>query len=114
MLEVTERAWREIKQQSIKRGRPKDWILLGVSAGGCNGFQYIFHWIEPMIAILNSSRLIEDPTREHSIFVDEKSYRLIGDMTIDFDPLKGFQFSNPRATSACGCGMSVEFDLTKG
>jgi Fe-S cluster assembly iron-binding protein IscA len=47
--------------------------------------------------------------RKAWIFVDHKSYKFVGDMTLDFKPLKGFIFDNPKATSSCGCGKSVSF-----
>ncbi len=43
------------------------------------------------------------------MFIDHKSYGFVSDMTLDFKPLKGFIFENPKVTSSCGCGKSVGF-----
>jgi iron-sulfur cluster assembly accessory protein len=114
-MKVTEEAWKEIIRQDAGKHR---WVQFFVHGGGCNGFQYYMGWMDPMIAFTNDNHLLEPPPvqvdgqwvfRKAWIFVDPKSYKLVGEMTLDFKPLKGFIFDNPKVTSSCGCGKSISF-----
>jgi iron-sulfur cluster assembly accessory protein len=107
-MQVSEAAWREIARQDAGRGR---WVQFVVMGGGCNGFQYGMTWMNPLSAFTNDNHLLEPVWigDRPKIFVDPKSFKLISDMTLDFKPLKGFVFDNPKVTSSCGCGKSVGF-----
>jgi iron-sulfur cluster assembly protein len=114
-MQVSEKAWQEIIRQDAGRGR---WVRFMVMAGGCNGFQYGMTWMDPLPAFTNDNHLLEPPPvqvdgkwqfRKAYVFVDPKSYKLVDQLTLDFDPLKGFIFNNPKATSSCGCGKSAGF-----
>lgn len=114
-MNVTEKAWQEIIRQDAGKQR---WIQLFIRGGGCNGFQYLMQWMSPMPAITGNTHLLEPPPvqvdgewkfRKAWIYVDDKSYEFVKDMTLDFNPLKGWIFDNPKATGTCGCGKSVSF-----
>jgi iron-sulfur cluster assembly protein len=110
MFRVTERAATEIKRLAQKRGKPDDWIQLGLAGGGCSGFKYLWSWIPPMQAFLNIHTLIE----EHGvkIFIDAKSYIYLRETELDFETGiqgHGFKFKNPKVSGTCGCGESVQF-----
>ena len=105
-IEVTETAVREIKtiveQQELDT--EKVCLRLGVKGGGCAGFSYVLDLTEQQ----NES---DEMFEQHGIKVvcDPKSYLYLNGTTVDFkDEVmgRGFVFSNPNATSSCGCGSS--------
>ena len=133
---ITETAAREIqsiiKQQELEAGTIR--LRVGVKGGGCSGFSYLLDLTEkerdsdegweysytfaPAVAE-NADANGEAGTAvatggEPEVFTlrvvcDPKSYLYLNGTTIDFkDELmgRGFVFSNPNATSSCGCGSS--------
>ena len=105
-IEVTETAVREIKtiveQQELEGD--KVYLRLGVKGGGCSGFSYVLDLTEQQ----NEG---DEMFEQHGIKVvcDPKSYLYLNGTTVDFkDEVmgRGFVFSNPNATSSCGCGSS--------
>jgi len=105
-IEVTETAVREIKtiveQQELDT--EKVYLRLGVKGGGCSGFSYVLDLTEQQ----NEG---DEMFEQHGIKVvcDPKSYLYLNGTTVDFkDEVmgRGFVFSNPNATSSCGCGSS--------
>ncbi|MBD1843934.1 iron-sulfur cluster assembly accessory protein [Cyanobacteria bacterium FACHB-63] len=81
-------------------------IRVGVSDGGCSGYQYT-------LDIANEAKpddLIEQQGRVR-VYVDRQVAPLINGVVIDFvEGLmdSGFKFSNPNATESCGCGQSFQ------
>jgi len=81
-------------------------IRVGVSDGGCNGYEYT-------IDIANAPQpddLIEQQGKVR-VYIDPKSAPLLQGVVIDFlEGLmeSGFKFSNPNATDTCGCGKSFQ------
>ena len=117
---VTENAAREIasiiKQQELDAS--KVCLRVGVKGGGCSGFSYILDLTETK---RDSDEVWEnefplkngDPNASESfklrVVCDPKSFLYLSGTTIDFkDEImgRGFVFSNPNATSTCGCGSS--------
>jgi len=113
MITLTEVAAREvnqiIKQQqeaAQKNGSEpaKMYLRVGVKGGGCSGFSYTLDLTETISE--------QDETfNQHGIEVicDPKSLLYLEGTQVDFkDELmgRGFVFSNPNATSSCGCGSS--------
>jgi len=105
-LIITETAAREIKtiiqQQELDAENVR--LRVGVKGGGCSGFSYLLDLTE-------QERETDELFEEHDIKVvcDPKSYLYLNGTTIDFkDEVmgRGFVFSNPNATSSCGCGSS--------
>ncbi len=92
-------------QELIKmEGKPNMMLRLSVSGGGCSGFQY---------GITLDDQVNEDDqvSEQHGVkvVVDTTSQELLNGTQVDFiEDLMGasFQFSNPNATSTCGCGSS--------
>jgi len=105
-IEITETAAREIqsiiKQQELDE--EKVCLRVGVKGGGCSGFSYLLD--------LTEQRRETDEMFDRngiSVVCDPKSYLYLNGTTIDFkDEVmgRGFVFSNPNATSSCGCGSS--------
>ena len=81
-------------------------LRLSVDSGGCHGFTYKF-------SISNSFNQDDIRLEDNLLVIDKESLNLVDGSQIDFkDELIGKAFSvieNPRAGSACGCGVS--FDL---
>jgi iron-sulfur cluster insertion protein len=79
-------------------------LRVGVSGGGCSGFQYNFE--------LSTERQDDDHEFERDgakVVIDDTSLDLLAGAELDFvEDLSGaqFQMRNPNASSSCGCGMS--------
>ena len=110
---LTEVAAREVKtiieqqrEAARKNGdeKKKLYLRVGVKGGGCSGFSYSLD--------LTETKGEEDELWEqHGVEVvcDSKSLLYLDGTAVDFkDELmgRGFVFSNPNATSSCGCGSS--------
>lgn len=110
---LTEGAAREVKtiieQQAeaakSNGGESKPLFLrVGVKGGGCSGFSY-------SLDLTENVREEDERWDQHGVQVicDPKSMLYLDGATIDFkDEImgRGFVFSNPNATSSCGCGSS--------
>ncbi len=80
-------------------------LRVGVKAGGCSGFEYVFAW-EP--APKGDDLVFEGPSGVR-VWIDPRSHRLLDGTTLDYDTSllsRGFVFQNPHAKSTCGCGTS--------
>lgn len=106
-ITLTETAAREVKtivEQQEELNAENVRLRVGVKGGGCSGFSYLLDLTEQM-------RETDEQFEEHGIKIvcDPKSYLYLNGTTIDFkDEImgRGFVFSNPNATSSCGCGSS--------
>ncbi len=105
-IELSETAAREIRniidQQELDAGNTR--LRVGVKGGGCSGFSYLLDLTE-------QERDTDEKFEQHGIAIvcDPKSYLYLNGTTIDFkDEImgRGFVFSNPNASSSCGCGSS--------
>lgn len=105
-IELTETAAREvntiIEQQELERENVC--LRVGVKGGGCSGFSYVLDLSE-------QQRDTDELFEMHGVKIvcDPKSYLYLNGTNIDFkDEImgRGFVFSNPNATSSCGCGSS--------
>lgn len=105
-IQLTETAAREVKaiidQQGLDAGKTR--LRVGVKGGGCSGFSYLLDLTE-------NQKDRDEIFDKHGITVvcDPKSLLYLNGTTIDFkDEImgRGFVFSNPNATSSCGCGSS--------
>jgi len=101
-LLISESAARRIQKVATAGG---SFLRVGVSGGGCSGFQYNFE--------LSTER--QDDDHEFSrdgakVVIDDTSLDLLAGAELDFvEDLSGaqFQMRNPNASSSCGCGMSL-------
>jgi iron-sulfur cluster assembly protein len=113
MVTLTETAAREVnqiitqQQEGAKKNgtdAAKMYLRVGVKGGGCSGFSYTLDLTETITE--------QDETwNQHGVEIicDPKSLLYLDGTTVDFkDELmgRGFVFSNPNATSSCGCGSS--------
>lgn len=101
---VTPNAAKRVTKLIEMEGKPNLMLRLGVSGGGCSGFQYGI----TLDDAVNDDDVISE---QHGIklVVDQSSLDLLAGSEIDFvEDLVGssFQVRNPQATSTCGCGSS--------
>jgi len=103
---LTESAAREInniiEQQEMPVGGT--YLRVGVKGGGCSGFSYVLDLTE-------TKKEMDEQFDHHgiSLICDPKSFLYLNGTTVDFkDELmgRGFVFSNPNASTTCGCGSS--------
>ncbi|MGD2107863.1 MAG: iron-sulfur cluster assembly accessory protein [Phycisphaerae bacterium] len=113
MVTLTERAAQEVKtiigdQQKAAENEGKQpqpmYLRVGVKGGGCSGFSY-------SLDLTESKGELDESWDQHGVEVicDSKSLLYLEGATVDFkDEVmgRGFTFSNPNATSSCGCGSS--------
>ena len=99
---VTDRAFARLAEIAELTGESRP-LRVGVSGGGCSGFQYDIRLDDPAEDDLV---LEKDGVR---VLVDAVSLPFLHNAVIDFtDELIGARFvvENPNATSSCGCGTS--------
>jgi iron-sulfur cluster assembly protein len=105
MIAVTEVASAQIHKLLVKQTMPDGGLRVGVKAGGCSGFEYVFEWE----AAPRPDDLVFAGPGGVRVWVDPRSHRLLDGTTLDYDTTllsKGFVFQNPNAKSTCGCGTS--------
>ncbi len=108
-IEITERAAREVKNVMEEQGMSlKEFMLrVGVSGGGCKGFEYslTFAKIEEFNEEIDTLSEVD----ELKIAIDTKSDLYLDGTIIDFYTdinRRGFVFNNPQSKGCCGCGNS--------
>jgi iron-sulfur cluster assembly protein len=105
MIQITENASKQIEKLLVKQNLTRGGLRVGIKAGGCNGFEYVFGWEQ---APRDTDQVFEGEGGAR-IFVDPKSLRLLDGTTLDYDTSllsKGFVLNNPQAKGTCGCGQS--------
>ena len=86
-------------------------VFVDLKKSGCNGYKYVLsylHDVDPTWVEYPIDTVIK-------IYVSEANKEILTNTLIDYkaDLFKeGFEFSNPKETSQCGCGESVNFDNT--
>jgi iron-sulfur cluster assembly protein len=105
VIVVTEGAATQIQRLLTSREMPGGGLRVGVKAGGCSGFEYVFEWE----AGPRENDLVFSGPGGARVWVDPRSHRILDGTTLDYDAnllTRGFVFQNPRARSTCGCGTS--------
>ena len=110
MIEITNEAIAKILEK--QRKEKFSGIRLGITGGGCAGFEYVFDRT-------NSAPSQEDVELDYGkfrILINKMSVPYLVGMTLDFQK-EGlnelFKFINPKEQSSCGCGVSINFDIEK-
>ena len=78
-------------------------LRVSVKGGGCAGYEYVLNFGTP-----NNRDLVFN-TDGLPVVIDRKSYVVVKGLEIDWSKdlsAPGPRFSNPRATSTCGCSTS--------
>ncbi len=105
-ITITEKAAGELKRVMTEQKMPEETVLrIGVSGGGCSGFQY-------SLGFDDKTDAAKDTVGEQhgiKVAVDKKSELYLDGTTVDFHEgleKRGFTFENPNAVKSCGCGSS--------
>ena len=110
MIEITNEAITKILEK--QRKEKFDAIRLGITGGGCAGFEYIFDSCNDIV----DDSLIRLDYGKFAVIIDKISIPYLVGMTLDYQKEglnEVFKFINPKETSSCGCGVSINFDLQK-
>ncbi|PYQ97890.1 MAG: iron-sulfur cluster assembly accessory protein [Acidobacteria bacterium] len=102
----------QIWKMLAKRAAGETALRVGVKAGGCSGYEYVFGWER---APKDTDLLFEGPGGA-KVYVDPRSLRVLDGTTLDYDTSllsRGFVFNNPNATSVCGCGASFSIEKSE-
>lgn len=105
MIQITEAAAKRIRTLMANQGVGGGGLRVGVKAGGCSGFSYVYDWA----AAPRADDQIFESADGIKIFVDPKSHALLDGTVLDCDTNMLGQtlvFKNPNASSSCGCGES--------
>jgi iron-sulfur cluster assembly protein len=105
-VQLTERAALEVKKVIAEQKMPETVALrIGVSGGGCSGFEYRLGFDANVDEQVDTIRELHGVR----IAVDKKSSLYLDGTEIDFHEgldKRGFVFKNPNAVKSCGCGSS--------
>lgn len=108
MIHITDKASARLAALlESKSASPKAGLRLGVSKGGCAGWQYEMKVAEPEAG----DEVVEQGAARVIIAAD--SFDKLRGCEIDYsDDLTdaGFKINNPKARRSCGCGTSFEPD----
>ena len=105
MLELTNEAISQAIKRTENEGR--DTIRVGVTGGGCAGFEYVFVFSDGV----DSSDHILD-FGKFKIVIDQLSIPYLENATLDYVKEginEQFKIFNPDETASCGCGVSISF-----
>jgi iron-sulfur cluster assembly protein len=109
MIEISSTAAAHISKMLAKRAAGETGLRVGVKAGGCSGYEYVFGWER---APRETDVVFEGPDGAR-VYVDPRSLRVLDGTVLDYDTSllsKGFVLNNPNATSVCGCGVSFSVE----
>jgi iron-sulfur cluster assembly protein len=109
MIAISPAADAHIWKMLARRAAGETGLRVGVKAGGCSGFEYVFGWER---APKETDLVFEGPGGA-KVYVDPRSLRVLEGTTLDYDTSllsKGFVFENPNATNVCGCGASFSIE----
>ena len=104
-LNLTARAVERVREIMRENGVAEGGLRVGVQGGGCSGLSYNL--------ALDTEQRPGDRVFEQDgvkVFVDMKSFLYLSGATLDWKDeglmQRGFVFSNPNSSGACGCGES--------
>ena len=107
LIEITDEAIVKLLEKQEKENFK--YIRLGITGGGCAGFEYIFDSVRDY----SDDDIVIDFGKLQFV-VDKVSVPYINGMTLDWRK-EGFneilKFINPKEKDSSGCGVSINFDL---
>ena len=109
LIELTDEAIAKLLEKKEKE--KFKYIRLGITGGGCAGFEYVFD--------STTSKNVDDIEIDFGkirFLIDKLSVPYINGMTLDYRKEglnEVFKFINPKEEASCGCGVSINFDLSK-
>ena len=102
-IQLTEVAATRVENFLANRGKGIG-LRLGVKTTGCSGMAYVIEFVDEL---QKDDQVFE--CRGVKVVVDPKSLIFLDGTEVDFGKEglnEGFQFKNPNAKDACGCGES--------
>ncbi len=106
-IELTENAAKHVKAMLSKRQQGIG-LRLGTRKSGCSGYAYVVEYADD---VRDNDQVIQ--SNGITVVVDAGSLQHLDGMTVDYVRTNalnaGFEFINPNAKDACGCGESVSF-----
>ncbi len=106
-IQLTENAATHVRRMLSEHPQAKG-LRLGTRKSGCSGYAYVVDYAD---AIGEQDQVFE--SLGITIVVDQASLPRLDGMTVDFVRTNalnsGFEFINPNARDACGCGESISF-----
>ncbi|MEO0795810.1 MAG: iron-sulfur cluster insertion protein ErpA [Verrucomicrobiota bacterium] len=103
MIKLTESAAEQIKKLHSQQDDASLLLRVFIEAGGCSGFEYGMSFDNPK----DDDQRLSDQGID--FLVDPSSMSYLEGCQIHFDDGlhgKGFEVTNPNASSTCGCGRS--------
>lgn len=90
-------------------------ISLNLKGGGCAGFEYDWGTVMHPSDLAPGDEIISTDSAGRFVIGSTSTMFLIGTEVDYVKSLIGanFEIRNPNAKSACGCGVSVNFDMDK-
>ncbi len=104
MITLTDSAMAAVNRFMTSLDKPVAGLRIRVEGGGCSGFKYSLKLEETGA---EGDQVVE--MGDITLLVDETSAPLLSGVTMDFVESmegSGFTFTNPNASSSCGCGKS--------
>ena len=106
-IKLTENAAVHIKSMLSKRQHGIG-LRLGTRRSGCSGYAYVVEYAD---AVKDDDIVVE--SEGVKVVIDNDSFPHLKGMTVDYVRSnllnEGFEFINPNAKDACGCGESITF-----
>ncbi len=105
MITLTENASNKIKENLSKRGTGVG-IRLGVKTTGCSGLAYVIEYVDSPTDVD-----VSFVSNGVQVFVDPKSAVYLDQVELNWIRKglnEGFDFTNPKEKSRCGCGESFQ------
>ena len=102
-IKLSEKAAERVQHYLQNRGKGIG-LRLGVKTTGCSGLAYVIEFADEQ---REEDEVFE--SRGIKVLVDQKSLVFLDGTEVDFAKVglqEGFQFKNPNAKDACGCGES--------
>ncbi|MDJ0776341.1 MAG: iron-sulfur cluster assembly protein IscA [Gammaproteobacteria bacterium] len=102
-IELSQVAAERVQHFLANRGKGVG-LRLGVKTTGCSGLAYVLEFVDE---VNDDDEVFE--SRGIKVIVDRKSLVYLDGTEVDFAKVglqEGFQFRNPNAKDACGCGES--------
>ncbi len=102
-IQLTELAADRVRNFLQNRGKGIG-LRLGVKTTGCSGLAYVLEFVDEL---QSDDQVFE--SRGVKVVIDTKSLLFLDGTEVDFGKEglnEGFQFKNPNAKNACGCGES--------
>ena len=110
LIEITDEAIQQLLLKQDKEGWKN--IRLGITGGGCAGFEYIFDSTDSY----DSDNDTFSDYGKFGVVIDKMSIPYLVGMTLHYQKEglnEVFKFINPKEAASCGCGVSINFDLEK-